>query len=145
MTKNQNVSGSGGVQKDTLTAGPSKAAAAEQSEKGKELAAERLLKTEQLLAERTLKVKQLEADSVKDKAVVSKLQAKVKDLLEAVRYRDRKIRNLGLGTAPVARKVIGSNVMDHSRLGEAEGTVIVPTQAKAATKQAVRKGAVSKH
>lgn len=83
-------------------------------------------------------------ENIKLKKQFTASQAKVKDLIEAVRYRDRKIR---LGVTGGGRgKVVGSNVMDHSHLGEAK-EVTVPAQAVAkpvATKVASTKAVSAK-
>ena len=93
---------------------------------------------------KALSNEELLAENVKVKKQLAASQAKVKDLTEAVRYRDRKIR---LGVTGGGRgKVVGSNVMDHSHLGEAK-EVTVPAQAVAkpvATKVASTKADTSK-
>lgn len=120
--------------KPNTTAGPTKATAAEQSQKGTELKDERVLKADELLAERNLTHEELLAEHQKTKKLLSASQTKNKDLLEAVRYRDRKIAKLGPGETGTAGKVVGSNTTDHSHLGEAKSTVEVPAQAKTAPK-----------
>jgi hypothetical protein len=112
------------------TAGPDKAVAAEQKLKGNELGNERTLKSKELLSERELTHEELLAEHTKTKKLLATSQEKVKDLTEAVRYRDRKISKLGTSGGTGGRTV-GSNVMDHSHLGEAKAHVETPAQVKA--------------
>lgn len=132
------VSTAGQVNDPTAKAGPLKATAAEQELKGTELKGERTLKADELLAERQLTHEELLAEHLKTKKLLGQAQAKNKDLLEAVRYRDRKISKLGQGVTGNVGRVVGSNVTDHSHLGEVEGTVKVPAQAKTVPKSATK-------
>lgn len=117
MKKDQNVNDfqEKAETKNPSTAGQKATAAAEQSDKSKVKPA-------------------AETELDKTKKELKASQAKVKDLQEAVRYRDRKIAKLGPGATSSTRKVIGSNVTDHSHLGEAEGTTEVPAQTRIAPK-----------
>lgn len=118
--------------------GPSPSAAAEQKLKGSELKDERTVKADELLAERNLTHEELLALHLSTKKLLVQAQAKNKDLLEAVRYRDRKIQKLGPGVAGTG-KVVGSNTMDHSHLGEAVVVEKVTAQANLATKAVTAK------
>ena len=134
----------GPEKKNVPTAGPTEATAAEQELKGKELKDERTLKAEELLAERNLTHEELLAEHQKTKKLLAASQAKVKDLLEAVRYRDRKIAKLGPGVSGTVGKVVGSNVTDHSHLGEAVSETEVHAQTKPAQKTAAKAVAPAK-